>query len=182
MLARIAAGVVVVGVVPVALWVTGLLPIPEARSDVVAYESRTTSEEAAWRDHVGAICGWERKQGRALERAFRRASSPVDVELLFKEGLRLGDESLGIFKRLHTPLEYERETRTLERLFREEHRNLERAIEAFKHRRRAAFVRAIRRFAAADVKSTRLLVQLGVHACGNVKPVTLPQGQRERIV
>ena len=182
MLARFAAGVVVVGVVPVALWLTGLLPIPEARSDVVAYESRTTSEEAVWRDQVGAICGWERKQGRALEKAFRRASSPVDVELLFKEGLRLGDESLGMFNRLDTPLEYEREARTLNRLFRDEHRNLEEALEAFKRLRRGAFVRAIRRFAAADAKSTRLLVQLGVDSCGNVKPVTLPQGQRERIV
>jgi hypothetical protein len=182
MLARIAAGVVVVGVVPGALWLTGLLPPPEARSDVVAYETRTTSEEAAWRNHVSAICGWERKQGRALEKAFRRASSPVDVQLLIKEGLRLGDESIGMFNRLETPLEYKREAGTLKRLFRLERRNLQRALEAFEHGRRGAFVRAVRRFAAADTKSTRLLVQLGVEGCGNVKPVTLPQGQRERIV
>ena len=182
MLARIAAGFVVVGMVPGALWLTGLLPPPEARSDVVAYESRTTPVEKVWRDRVGAICGWERRQGRALEKAFRRASSLADVELLFREGLRLGDESLGMFNRLHTPLEYEREARTLKRLFRQEHRNLERALEAFKQGRRAAFVRAIRRFAAADAKSTRLLVQLGVDACGNVKPVTLPQRERERII
>ena len=167
--------------VPAALWVTGLLPPPEARSDVVAYESRTTSEETVWRNHVGEICRWERKQGRALEKAFRRASSPADVQLLFREGLRMGQESLGMFNRLDTPLEYKREVRTLKRLFREEGRNLERALEAFKHGRRAAFVRAIHRFAAADAKSTRLLVQLGVDGC-NVKPVTLPQGQRERIV
>jgi hypothetical protein len=182
MLARIAAGVVVVGMVPAALWLAGLLPPPEARSDVVAYESRTTPEETVWRDHVSAICHWERKQGRALEKAFRRASSPADVQLLFKEGLRLGDESIGMFNRLDTPLEYEREARTLTRLFREERRNLEQALEAFKHARRRAFVRAIRRFAAADAKSTQLLVQLGVESCGDVKPVTLPQGQRERIV
>ena len=94
----------------------------------------------------------------------------------------MGDESIGMFNRLETPLEYRRETRTLKRLFREERRNLKRALEAFKHGRRAPFLRAIRRFAAADVKSTRLLVQLGVDSCGNVKPVTLPQGQRERIV
>jgi hypothetical protein len=181
MFARIAAGVVVVGVVPGALWVTGLFPLPEARSDVVAYESRTTPEDKAWRDHVGEICRWERKQGSALEKAFRRASSPADVELLFREGLRLGDESLGMFNRLDTPLEYQREARTLRRLFREERRNLERALEAFKHGRRAAFIRAIRRFAAADAKSTQLLVQLGVDGC-NVKPVILPQGARERIV
>jgi hypothetical protein len=182
MLARIAAGVVVVGMVPGALWLAGLLPPPEARSDVVAYDSRTTSDEALWREHVSEICRWERKQGRALEKAFRRASSPADVQLLFREGLRMGDESIGMFNRLDTPLEYERETRTLKRLFREEHRNLNGALEAFKHARRAAFLRAIRRFAAADAKSTKLLVQLGVDGCGNVKPVTLPQGQRERIV
>ena len=93
MLPRIAAGVVVVGVVPAALWLAGLLPLPEARSDVVAYESRTTPEEQAWRDRVSAICGWERKQGRAFEKAFRHASSPADVQLLFKEAIRLGDEA-----------------------------------------------------------------------------------------
>ena len=182
MLARIAAGLVVVGMVPGTLWLAGLLPPPEARSDLVAYESRTTPEETVWRAHVSAICRWERKQGRALAKAFRRASSPADVQLLFREGLRLGDESIGMFKRLDTPLEYQREARTLKRLFREEHRNLEQALEAFKHARRGAFLRAIRRFAAADAKSTQLLVQLGVEGCGNVKPVTLPQGQRERIV
>jgi len=182
MLAKIAAGMVVVGMVPGALWLAGLLPPPEARSDVVAYDSRTTSDERLWRDHVSAICRWERKQGRALENAFRRASSPADVHLLFREALRLGDESIGMFNRLDTPLEYERETRTLTRLFRQEHRNLERALEAFKHGRRAAFLRAIRGFSAADARSTRLLVQLGVEGCGDVKPVTLPQGHRERIV
>jgi hypothetical protein len=182
MLARIAAGVVVVGVVPGALWLAGLLPLPEARSDVVAYETRTTPEEQAWRQRVSAICGWERKQGRALQKAFRHASSPADVQLLFREGLRLGEESIGMFNRLDTPLEYQREARTLKRLFRLERRNLARALEAFKHRRRGAFLRAVRRFAAADAKSTQLLVQLGVDGCGNVKPVTLPQGQRERIV
>jgi hypothetical protein len=182
MLARIAAGVVVVGMVPGALWLKGFLPPPEARSDIVAYETRTTPEEKAWRNHVSAICGWERKQGRALQKAFRQASSPADVQLLFREGIRLGDESIGMFNRLDTPLEYQREARTLKRLFRLERKNLERALEAFKHGRRGAFVRAIRQFVAADAKSSQLLVQLGVKGCGNVKPVTLPQGQRERIV
>src|SRR5918912_1573488 len=105
MLARIAAAVVVVGMVPGALWLKGVLPPPEARSDVVAYESRTTPEEKVWRDRVSAICGWERRQGRALGKAFRHASSPVDFQLLFREGLRLGDESIAMFNRLETPLE-----------------------------------------------------------------------------
>jgi hypothetical protein len=182
MLARIAAGVVVIGMVPGALWLAGLLPPPEARSDVVAYQSRTTPEETLWRNHVGEICRWERKQGRALEKAFRHASSPADVELLFREGLRLGDESIGMFNRLETPLEYRREARTLKRLFKEERGSLERALEAIEGGRRGPFLRAVRRFVDADAESTRLLAQLGVEGCGNVKPVTLPQGQRDRIV
>jgi hypothetical protein len=181
MVAKLAAFVFVVGVIPAMLWVTGLLPPPEARSDIVASEPRTTPEETAWRDRVSAICGWERKQGRALEKAFRRASSPVDVEFLFKAAIDLSDESLAIFKRLDTPLEYRREARTLESLFWQERMAIKHALEAFKDRRRAAFTRAVRALVAADAKSSRLLAQLGVDGC-NVKPVTVPQGSRERIV
>jgi len=181
MLAKLAAFMFVVGVIPGALWVAGLLPPPEARSDVVASESRTTSEETAWRDRVSAICGWERKQGRALEKAFRRASSPADFQLLFQEAIRLSDESLAMFKRLATPLEYRREARTLRRLSWQERMAIKHALEAFKDGRRAAFVRAIRALVTADSKSSRLLAQLGIDGC-NVKPVTVPQSGRERIV
>jgi hypothetical protein len=181
MVAKLAAFVFVVGVIPTALWVAGLLPPPEARSDLVASEARTTSEETAWRDRVSAICGWERKQGRSLEKAFRRASGPVDVEFLFKAAIDLSDESLGIFKRLDTPLEYRREARTLRRLSWQERMAIKHALEAFKQRRRAAFMRAIRALVAADTKSSRLLAQLGVDGC-NVKPVTVPQGSRERVI
>jgi hypothetical protein len=181
MIAKLAAFVFVVGVVPAALWLAGALPPPEARSDVVAYESRTTSEETAWRDRVSAICGWERKQGNALKKAFRKASSPADVQLLFREAIRLSDESLAIFKRLETPLEYRREARTLRRLSWQERMAIKHALEAFKQRRRAAFVRAIRALVAADAKSSSVLAQLGIDGC-NVKPVTGPQGGRERIV
>ena len=181
MVAKLAAFVFVIGVIPAALWVADLLPPPEARSDIVASESRTTSEETAWRDRVGVICGWERKQGRALEKAFRRASSPVDVELLFKAAIHLSDESLGIFKRLDTPLEYRREARTLRRLAWQERMAIKHALEAFEQRRRASFMRAIRDVVAADAKSSRLLAQLGVDGC-NVKPVTVPQGSGERVI
>jgi hypothetical protein len=181
MVARLAAFVFVVGVIPATLWATGLLPPPEARSDVVASESRTTSEEAAWRDRVSAICGWERKQGRALEKAFRRASNPADFQLLFQEAIRLSDESLGIFNRLETPLEYRREARTLRRLSWQERTAIKHALEAFKEGRRVAFVRAIRALVTADSKSSNLLAQLGIDGC-NVKPVTVPQSSRERVV
>jgi hypothetical protein len=181
MIAKLAAFAVVVGVVPAALWLAGLLPPPEARSDVVAGESRTTSEETAWRSRVGAICGWERKQARALEKAFRRASSPADFQLLFQEAIRLSDESLGIFKRLDTPLEYRREARTLRRLSWQERTATKHALEAFKEGKRAAFARAIRALVAVDSKSSNLLAQLGIDGC-KVKPVTVPQGSRERIV
>jgi hypothetical protein len=179
--AKVCAFVVVVGVVPATLWLGGFLPPPEARSDVVASESRTTSEENAWRMRMGAICGWERKQGRALEKAFRRASSPADFQLLFREAIRLSDESLGMFRRLDTPLEYRREARRLRRLSWQERTAIKRALEAFKEGRRAAFMRAIRALVAADAKSSDLLAQLGLDGC-NVKPITVPQGSRERIV
>jgi hypothetical protein len=180
-LAKLGAFLFVIGVVPATLWLTGLLPPPEARSDVVASESRTTSEETAWRKRMGAICGWERKQGRALEKAFRRASSPADVQLLFQEAIRLSDESLAILKRLDTPLEYRREARALQRLSWQERMAIKHALEAFKDGKRAAFVRAIRALVAADSKSSSLLAQLGIAGC-NVKPVAVPQGSRERIV
>jgi hypothetical protein len=181
MVARIAAAVLVVGVVPGALWVTGLLPPPEARSDVVPFESRTTSEQAAWSNRVNAICGWERKQVRALRKAFRRASSPADVEFLFKAAIRLSDESVAMFKRLDAPLEYRREVRTLQRLFRQERRSIEQALEAFKKRQSVAFMRAIRRLAATDERTTRILAQLGADGC-RVQPITVPQGGGEKIV
>jgi hypothetical protein len=181
MVARIAAAVIVVGVVPGALWVTGLLPPPEARSDVVPFESRTISEQATWSNRVSAICGWERKQVRALQKAFRGASSPADVEFLFKAAIRLSDESVAMFRRLDAPLEYRREIRTLQRLFRQERRAIEQALDAFKERRSAAFMRAIRRLVASDARTTRLLRQLGADGC-RVRPITVPQGQGEKIV
>jgi hypothetical protein len=181
MVARIAAVVIVVGVVPGALWVTGLLPPPEARSDVVPFESRTTSGQTAWSNRVSAICGWERKQVRAVRKAFRGASSPADVEFLFKAAIKLSDTSGAMFKRLDAPLGYRREIRTVQRLFRQERKAIEQALEAFKARRSAAFMRAIRRLVVADARTTRLLAQLGADGC-RVPPITVPQGGGEKIV
>jgi hypothetical protein len=101
---RLAAVVFVLGVVPGSLWLGGVLPLPDSRLDIVPYESRTIGAEEEWRDHVSAICVWERQQGRAFKKAFRRAWSPDDIESLFNAALRLSDESLAIFDRLDTPL------------------------------------------------------------------------------
>ena len=65
------------GVVPAALWATGNLPPPHAREDLVSQLSvPKLSAEEEWRQHVGAICGWQRKQVRTLGKAFRRAVTP----------------------------------------------------------------------------------------------------------
>jgi hypothetical protein len=178
---RLAAVVFVLGVVPGSLWLGGVLPLPDLRQDIVPYESRTMGAEEEWRDHVSAICVWERQQGRAFKKAFRRAWSPDDIESLFNAALRLSDESLAIFDRLDTPFEYRREARTLRGLFWEERTGLKNARDAFSERRRGAFLRSVRRFVAADVKSSRLLTELGLAGC-NVKPVSIPQSERARIV
>jgi hypothetical protein len=86
-----------------------------------------------------------------------------------------------MFKRLDTPLEYRRDARTLQRLSWQERKAIKHALEAFKDGKRAAFVRAIRALVVADSKSSNLLAQLGIDGC-NVKPVSVPQGSRERIV
>lgn len=181
MFSRLAAVVFVLGVVPGSLWLGGVVPPPDSREDIVPYESRTIGAEEQWRDRVSAICGWERQQGRAFEKAFRKAWSPVDIELLFNAALRLSDESLAIFNRLDTPFEYRREARMLRALFWEERMGIKNARDAFRNRRRGAFIRSVRRFVEADIKSSTLLAQLGVAGC-NVKPVSIPESERARIV
>jgi hypothetical protein len=178
---RLAAVIFVLGVVPGSVWLGGVLPPPDSREDIVPYESRAIGAEEEWRDHVGAICAWERQQGRAFKKAFRRAWSPADIEFQFNAALRLSDKSLAIFNRLDTPFEYRREAHTLRRLFWEERMGIKNARDAFKERSRGAFLRSVRRFVAADVKSSRLLAELGVAGC-NVEPVSIPESERARIV
>jgi hypothetical protein len=178
---RVAAIAFVLGVIPVSLWVAGVLPPEPARDDLVAFESRTTSAEEQWRARVGTICGWERQQGRAFERAFRKASTPADVRLLFEAAVRLSEESLDIFGRLETPLQYRGEARTLRRLLREERNGIKNALDALNAGQRAVFVRSIRAFVEADAKSSRLLVELGIAGC-KVQPVTVPEGDGAKIV
>jgi hypothetical protein len=178
---RVAAIIFVLGVIPASLWVAGVLPPEPAREDLVAFESRTTSAEEEWRSRVGTICGWERRQSRAFERAFSKASTPADVQLLFEAAVRLSDESLAIFSRLEPPLQYRGEARTLRRLLRQERDGIKDALDAFDAGQRAAFLRSIRNFVEADVKSSRLLAELGIDGC-QVRPVTVPESERARIV
>jgi hypothetical protein len=178
---RLAAAIFVLGVIPASLWAAGVLPPDEPRQDLVPFESRTTSADAEWRARVGTICRWERQQGREFTRAYRRASSPADIELLFEAAIRLTDESLAIFNRLDAPLQYRAEARTLRRLLREERDGIQGALEALNAGRRAAFFKSVRTFVAADTKSSRLLVELGIAGC-KVQPVTVPEGERARVV
>jgi hypothetical protein len=178
---RVAAIVFALGVIPASLWVAGVLPPEQAREDLVPFESRTTSAEEEWRARVGTICGWERRQNRAFERAFRKASTLRDVQLLFEAAIRLSDESLAIFSRLETPLEYKGEARTLRRLLGQERNGIKGALDALNAGQRAAFLRSIRDFIEADTKSSRLLVALGIDGC-KVQPVTVTEGDQARIV
>jgi hypothetical protein len=179
-LLKLAAGAVVLGIIPVALISVGGLP-SGPREDLVPYETRTVGAEEQWRERVGAICKWELKQGKAFNRAFRRAAAPVDVVFMFKSLIRLNDESMAIFARLEAPLEFRRESKDLLRYLRQQRAGLAGALRAFRDRRRPAFIQSVRRLAKAEAKIGGLLVQLGVNSCG-LKPVTVPGPSRVRIV
>jgi hypothetical protein len=179
-LVKLAAGAVVLGIIPVALISVGGLP-SGPREDLVPYETRTVGAEEQWRQRVGAICKWELKQGKAFNRAFRRAAAPVDVAFMFKSLIRLNDESTAIFARLEAPLEFRRESKDLLRYLRQERAGLADALRAFRDRRRAAFFRSVRRLAQAQAKIGGLLIQLGVNGC-RVKPITVPDTNDVKIV
>jgi hypothetical protein len=180
-LSRLAAVVLVLGIVPAAVFATGQLPLRQREEGVVPYMPRTVSPEEQWRDRMGVICGWEKEQAKSLERAFRRASTVADVQLLFEHAIHLGERSSAIFGRLRVPLAYRREARELRGLLRAKRNALEGLLEALRAGKRPAFFRAARRLAAADVRSSRLLTQLGIAGCG-VKPVSVPERERVRIV
>jgi hypothetical protein len=178
-LVKLAAAAVVLGIVPVALIVAGGLP-SGPRADVVPFETRTVGAEEQWRERVGAICKWEMKQGKAFNRAFRRATV-ADGELLFKSLIRFNDESTAIFARLEAPLEFRRESKDVVRYLRQQSVALGDALRAFRDRRRAALVRSLRRFARAHARIDGLLVDLGVGGCGE-QPITVPDANRVKIV
>lgn len=181
MLSRLAAVVLVLGIVPAAVLATGQLPLRQREEGVVPYTARTVSAEEEWRDRMSVICGWEKEQAKSLERAFRRASTVADVELLFEQAIHLGERSSAIFGRLRVPLAYRRETRELSGLLRAKRNALEALLDALRAGKRPAFFRAARRLVAVDLRSSRLLTQLGIDGCG-LKPVSVPERERVRIV
>jgi hypothetical protein len=168
--------------VPAALWATGNLPPPHAREDLVSQLSvPKLSAEEEWRQHVGAICGWQRKQVRTLGKAFRRAVTPADFQLLLDNAIRLGERSTGIFERLRAPLTYRREARTLVRLFRRDNAALRRLADAADRQNRAALLRAFRQIARIETRISRIFVQFDIDRC-RVKPVAVPDEGRAPIV
>jgi hypothetical protein len=180
-MAKLATLVVVLGVIPGALFAAGALPIPEQREDIVAFETTTRSDEQLWRDRVGAICARAKEQARALKRVFRRIYTPAEAVALLDNVLRLSKESNAIFRRLRAPFAYRREARMLRSLFGREEEALADLVRAARHGRRGAFFAAARELAEVEVRSGRLLGELGVVGCG-VKPATVPERERVRTI
>ena len=178
MLAKLAAVAIVLGIVPAALWAAGELPPPHARDDLVReLPEPKLSAEAEWRQRVGDVCGWQRRQAKALGKAFRQAVTPADFQLLLDNAIRLGERSTGIFSRLPAPLTYRREARTLVRLFRSENDALKQLADAAKGERRRAFVHAVRRISRVEERIGRLFADFDIERC-KAKPVALPDEDR----
>lgn len=181
-LVRIAAVLFVLGIVPAALWAAGDLPLPHARQDLVPYlPEPKASAENTWRKQVGAICGWQRKQVRTLGKAFRRAATPADVQLLLEGAIRLGERSAAIFGRLDAPLTYRREARRLLYLFRRENETLKEFAEAAEEQNRAAFLHGIRHIARLDAAISRIFTGLEIAPCKG-KPVIVPEREGAGVV
>jgi hypothetical protein len=181
-LVKIAAVVLVLAIVPAALWVAGGLPLPHARQDLVSVlPEPKRSPEAAWRQRVGSICGWQRKQVRTLGKAFRRAATPADVQLLLESAIRLGERSTEIFRRLDAPLTYRREARTLLLLWHRENDALKEFAAAAERQNRAAFAYRMRVIARLDFRISRIFARLDVDGCTR-KPVRVLDEDRAPIV
>jgi hypothetical protein len=176
MLAKVLAFALVLGIVPVTLVAFGGLPA-EPRKDLVDSEVRQVNAEEQWRDRVGAVCGWQRKQVKLFNKAFRDVATPADVEFALKGARQMIDDSQAIFSRLDPPFEFQRESRILVRLLQAESASLEAMTKAFHDLRRHAFVHSLRRFIRLDARSSALLNELGGAGC-RAKPMTVPNSQR----
>jgi hypothetical protein len=181
-LVKLAAVALVLGIVPAALWAAGDLPVPQAREDLVpSLSSPELSPENEWRQRVGAICGWQRKQTKTLGKAFRKVVTPADLELLLENAIRLGERSEAIFRRLHPPLTYRREARTLRRLFHRENTALRRFADAMETQNRGAFLHGLQEVARVDARIGQTFTQLGIDEC-RTKPLAVPDEGRAPIV
>jgi hypothetical protein len=180
--AKLFAVALVLGLVAGALWLGGALQ-PPSPGDVGPSLAgvEPARDEGDWAAKVGAICGWERRQNDALERAFRRAVTPRDVELYLESAMSLATRTAGVFDRLQPPFAYRREVRELRRLLWRQQRGLENMLAAFKRRDRRAFVGAVRQLVRFDERTAAIFADLGVDGCG-VKPVDLPESSRTRVI
>jgi hypothetical protein len=177
-LAKLAAVALVLGIVPAALWAAGELPPPQARVDLVRdLPEPELSAEEEWRQRVADLCGWQRKQARALGKAYRNAATPADFQLLLDNEIRLNERSTAIFRRLRAPLTYRREARTLLRLLQREDVALKRLAEAADGQSRAAFIRALRNIARVETRIGRVFSEFDIDGC-RAKPVAAPDEDR----
>jgi hypothetical protein len=164
--AKVAALLFVLGAVPFALWIGGYFPPPERTA---AAENRPTLNpglaEVKWRDHVTAICAWERKRVQGIQEAFSRSVSPADALLGLDNAIRLGRSSLGIFRRLEPPFAYQREARQLRRLLEREQRAVVGLRDAIRSGKRKAYFRNARLIVAAEERKRVVLADLGLRAC-----------------
>jgi hypothetical protein len=164
--AKIAALLFVLGAVPFALWVGGYLPPPErtaAAEDRLALEPGLA--EVEWREHVVAICAWERKRMQGIEEAFRRSVTSADALLGLDSAISLGRSSLDIFRRLEPPFAYRRGARQLKRLLEREQRAVVGLRDAIRAGKRKAFFRNATVIVAAEERKRAVLADLGLRAC-----------------
>jgi hypothetical protein len=172
---RVIAIVLVLGAVPGALWVAGYLPPPNGPDEPAQAVADPGAEEADWQGKVTAICDWERKRVRGLEKAYRHVASPADALLAFDTTIRLGRTSLAIFRRLDPPFEFEREARELERLLEREQRALLALREALRTGKARAFVRQAKKIGEAEERKRALFADLGLRGCLPRAPEGLPE-------
>jgi hypothetical protein len=171
----------ILGAIPGALWLGGGLPLPEQRVDVVAATSTPLSAEDEWVARVNAICGWEQMRAKTLRRAFRSVYTRADFAIVFENALGYGEDSLAIFARLHPPVAFRREAREIKALIKREQASLRKALAAYLRGDRRAFVGAMARSAIADVRSSRMLYELGATQCVP-RPPDLPHQPRAPVV
>jgi hypothetical protein len=162
---RAIAIVLVLAVVPGALWAAGYLPPPDAPDQPAQGVASPGAAEADWRERVNAICAWERKRARGLKEAYRRVASPADALLAFDTTIRFGEASLEIFRRLDPPFAFEREARELERLLEREQEALVALREALRKGKARAFARHARKIGETAERKRAVFADLGLRGC-----------------
>jgi hypothetical protein len=142
------------------------------------------AERLEWIDHVSAICDYERKRGRTLNRVYREGALaiPKDVELWLLSVIRMGDESRAMFNRLTPPLEYRREVRELRGHFRKERLALEGLVDAVRNGDAREYIRRWRDLTTADARKVEALRNLGLKKCVPRLPEPEPGERKPNIV